>query len=46
MQTLIVYLCDAFLGLTLGCSPLSLAKVTNWVAPMFPPLVFFKTLAT
>ena len=45
MQTLIIYLSDPFQGLTLGCSPL-LAKVTNWVAPMFPPLVFLKTLAT
>ena len=45
MQTLIVYLSDPFLGLTLCCSPL-LAKVTNWVALIFPPLVFFKTLAT
>lgn len=45
MQTLIIYLSHPFLSLTLGCSPL-LARVTNWVALIFPPLVFFKTLAT
>ena len=44
MQTYIIYLSYPFLGLTLGCSPL-LARVTKWVALIFPPLVFFKTLA-